>query len=71
MKAAFSPQAAKQRLFCRLEVVYGADAFDDYVFNDFERTNVRTLLNREVALTGLSGGMKLDQPGYDIYAVWR
>ena len=48
-----------------------ADAFDDYVFNDFERTNVRTLLNREVALTGLSGGMKLDQPGYDIYAVWR
>ena len=48
-----------------------ADAFDDYVFNDFERTNVRTLLNREVALTGLSGGMKLDQPGYDITAVWR
>ena len=30
MKAAFSPQAAKQRLFCRLEVVYGADAFDDF-----------------------------------------
>ena len=30
MKAAFSPQAAKQRLFCRLEIVYGADAFDDF-----------------------------------------
>ncbi len=49
-----------------------ADVFDESVyFNSMEFQNARFLLAQEEALVGRKGGYPLDQPGYDINAVWR
>ena len=48
-----------------------ATEFNESVLNEFEWQNISLLTTREQALTGTTEGYKLDQPGYDINAVWN